>query len=43
VEQFVALDIDTRDAVERTNAENTSGKREFIDAAYIVGGIAGEA
>lgn len=44
VERFIALDIDTNDAIARINAESTSGSKcEFIEAEYIVGGIVGDA
>ena len=43
VEQFITLDVDTKSAIERINAQSTSGKCEFIDAEYIVGGIVGDA
>jgi hypothetical protein len=44
VERFIALDIDTNDAIARINAENPSGSTcEFIEAEYIVGGIVGDA
>ena len=44
VERFIALDIDTDDAIARINAESTSGRScEFIEAEYIVGGIVGNA
>jgi hypothetical protein len=44
VEQFIALDIDTKDAIARINAESPSGRTcEFIEAEYIVGGIVGDA
>jgi hypothetical protein len=44
VERFIALDIDTKDAIARINAESTSGGTcEFIEAEYIVGGVVGDA
>ena len=44
VERFIGLDIDTKDAIARINAENAAGgKCEFIEAEYIVGGIVGDA
>jgi hypothetical protein len=44
VERFIALDIDTNDAIARINAESPSGSTcEFIEAEYIVGGIVGDA
>src|SRR5579863_5384201 len=43
VEQFISLDLDTKDAIARINAQSTSGACEFLDAAYLVGGIVGEA
>jgi hypothetical protein len=44
VERFIALDIDTNDAIARINAESPSGSScEFIEAEYIVGGIVGDA
>jgi hypothetical protein len=44
VEWFIALDIDTDDAIARINAESTSGGTcEFVEAEYIVGGIVGDA
>jgi hypothetical protein len=44
VERFIALDIDTDDAIAQINAESTSGRScEFIEAEYIVGGIVGDA
>jgi hypothetical protein len=44
VERFIALDIDTNEAIARINAESPSGSTcEFIEAEYIVGGIVGEA
>jgi hypothetical protein len=33
----------TKDAIDRINAQSTSGGCEFVDAAYLVGGIAAEA
>jgi hypothetical protein len=43
VEQFITLDIDTKDAIERINSQSTSGRCEFVDAAYLVGAVVGEA
>ena len=44
VERFIALDIDTNDAIGRINAESPSGSMcEFIEAEYIVGGLVGDA
>jgi hypothetical protein len=43
VEQFIALDIATKDAIDRINAQSTSGRCEFVDVAYLVGGIVAEA
>jgi len=43
VEQFIALDTDTKEAIARINAQSTSGACEFLDAAYLVGGVVGEA
>jgi len=44
VGRFIALDVDTNDAIARINAETASGSTcEFIDAEYIVGGIVGDA
>jgi hypothetical protein len=44
VERFIALDIDTNDAIARINAESPSGSTcEFIETEYIVGGIVGDA
>jgi hypothetical protein len=44
VERFIALDIDTNDAIARINAESPSGSTcEFTEAEYIVGGIVGDA
>jgi len=44
VKRFITLDIDTKEAIARINAESASGSTcEFIEAEYIVGGIVGEA
>ena len=43
VEQFIALDIDTKDAIGRINAQSGSGVCEFLDAAYLVGAVVREA
>jgi hypothetical protein len=44
VERFIALDIDTQDAIAQINAESPSGRTcEFIEAEYIVGGVVGDA
>ena len=44
VEWFIALDIDTDEAIAQINAGSTSGSTcEFIEAEYIVGGLVGDA